>query len=142
MPRKTKAHRDEDNPYFDYIKSDGGRDAMVLNKTGIELVEKLASIQCTTHEIAAILNCNHDTLYTERNSKLFTEAYSKGKLVGKVNVRQKLAERMAKGSDSCIIFSCKAILGMSDRVTPAYENSSLEGLVKAIEEMKSEDDEE
>ena len=139
MPRKKRA---KDNPYFKYVKSGGGRDAMVLNDTGIELVTKLATLQCTVHEIAAILGVTPETLYTERNQELFSEAYTKGKLVGKVNIRQKLADRMGKGSDSCILFACKAILGMSDRTLPAYENSSLEGLVNAINGIKARDDDE
>lgn len=137
---RYRRHRKDDNPYFNYIKSDGGRDAMVLNETGLELVTKLASLQCTVEEIASVLNCARSTFSSERNIALFSDAYEKGKNVGKVQIRQKLHERMDKGSDSCIIFGCKAILGMSDSVVPAVDSSTLEGLVRAINKVK--DDEE
>jgi len=134
--RKYRRHRKDDNPYFKYEKSEGGRDAMVLNDTGLELVTKLASFQCTVDEIASVLDCARSTLSSDRNIVLFTDAYEKGKNVGKVKIRAKLHERMDKGSDSCIIFGCKAILGMSDSVVPAVDSSTLENLVRAIDKIK------
>ena len=141
MPSKPrgKRYREKDNPYFDYKKT-GGRHAMILNEDGLDLVTKLATIHCSIEEIAAFLNCDPTTLWSENNRNIFNTAYTRGKMLGNVKIRQKLADKVNKGSDKCIIFSCKAILGMSDTIPPSYESSALDGLVKAMDRIREDDE--
>ncbi len=141
--RKVKP-KSTDNKYFDYYRNPtgAGQNIMVLNEHGLDTVKKLSAFGTPITEICVFLGCDTKTVYTEYNREIFQEAYQNGKSLGNINLRRSLHERSTKGkSDACLIFSCKSILGLNDRQTPSYDESTLDGLVRALDGIKDDDDE-
>ena len=73
------------------------------------LVERLAMIQCTTKEIAAVCGCSVDTL-----DRRFADLIEKGKLSGKSSLRKKQYEVAMNGNVSMLIFLGKQMLDQKD----------------------------
>src|SRR5215472_3110294 len=76
----------------------------------LELVEKLAHIQCTQAEIASALNVSVDTL--QRN-KDFAAIYEKGMEGGRKSLRRMQFESANKGNVAMQIWLGKQYLGQS-----------------------------
>lgn len=76
------------------------------------LVERLAKIQCTVSEIAAIINIPISTLNTRED---FSIIYKKGVENGKMSLRR-LQFRLAQKSAAMAIFLGKQYLGQKDKV--------------------------
>jgi hypothetical protein len=82
-----------------------------LKEIDSELVKKLAGIHCTKKEIASIVGCHIDTLYTER----FTEVLQKGQDEGKMSLKRKMFEVAMQGNCTMLIWLSKQHLGMVDK---------------------------
>jgi len=75
-------------------------------------VERLASIQCTDQEIAAVLGVSVDTLARRKvNDPEFWEFLQRGKAKGRVALRRLQWQRAEAGSDVMLIFLSKQLLG-------------------------------
>jgi hypothetical protein len=89
-------------------KNKGGRPQLPID---LEVVRKLASIHCTKREIANVVGCHVDTLYTER----FTEVLQKGEDEGKMSLKRKMFEVAMQGNTAMLIWLSKQHLGMVDK---------------------------
>jgi hypothetical protein len=78
----------------------------------LDLVRKLAQIQCTHAEIAATLDLSVDTL--TRNED-FAEVYKRGADAGKKSLRRMQFESAAKGNATMQIWLGKQYLHQTDR---------------------------
>ena len=87
----------------------GGRPKKVID---YDLVEKLAHIQCTQQEIAAILKCSVDTL--QRNKK-FCGLYKKGMEEGRSSLRRLQWKAADEGDHTMMIWLGKQYLGQKDK---------------------------
>src|ERR1700681_1125040 len=106
----------------------------------LELVEKLAHIQCTYGEIASTLGVSVDTL--QRN-KDFAVVYKRGAEGGRKSLRRMQFESANKGNIAMQIFLGKQYLGQSDHVVnevrrlPSLRAMTTEELRQAIDEYMS-----
>lgn len=80
----------------------------------LELVERLAHIQCTHAEIAAALNVSVDTLWRNKN---FAEVYKRGSEGGRKSLRRMQFESANKGNVTMQIWLGKQYLCQSDHLT-------------------------
>jgi hypothetical protein len=80
----------------------------------LELVEKLAHIQCTHSEIASTLGVSVDTLTRNRH---FAETYKRGAEGGRKSLRRMQFESANKGNVTMMIWLGKQYLGQSDQHT-------------------------
>jgi hypothetical protein len=77
-----------------------------------ELVRRMASIQCTTPEIAAALGVSEDTI-----ERRFAGILKVGREHGKTSLRRHMWKAATeKGNITMMIWLSKNILGMTDRV--------------------------
>jgi len=77
----------------------------------LEMVEKLAHIQCTQTEIASTLGVSVDTLSRHKH---FAAVYKRGSEGGRKSLRRMQFESASKGSVAMQIFLGKNYLGQSD----------------------------
>ena len=103
----------------------------------LELVERLAHIQCTHAEIAATLGVSVDTL--QRN-KEFAVVYKKGAEGGRKSLRRMQFEAASKGNVVMQIWLGKQYLGQSDHLkSEVRQLPSLRDLTdKELEEFLAE----
>jgi|SRR5579863_3912447 len=80
----------------------------------LEMVERLAHIQCTHTEIASALGISVDTLTRHRQ---FAEVYKRGAEGGRKSLRRMQFESANKGNVVMQIWLGKQYLGQSDHVT-------------------------
>jgi uncharacterized protein YacL (UPF0231 family) len=76
-----------------------------------QLVEKLASIQCTITEIASVLEISHDTLQRDKH---FCVLYKKAIGQGKMSLRRKQMEIALKGNSTMLVWCGKQYLDQSE----------------------------
>ena len=76
------------------------------------LVEKLASIQCSKSEIAAIVGCSVDTL-----DRRFAEQMHKGREHGKMSLRRRQFDVANKGNATMLIWLGKQWLSQRDKTS-------------------------
>lgn len=76
-----------------------------------EQVTKLASIHCTTAEIAAVLGCSSDTL-----ERRFAAAIKKGRETGKASLRRLQWQTAQAGNAGMQIWLGKQLLGQRDKI--------------------------
>jgi hypothetical protein len=106
----------------------------------LELVEKLAHIQCTYPEIAATLGLSVDTLLRNKD---FAATYKRGAEGGRKSLRRMQFESANKGNIAMQIFLGKQYLGQSDHVVndvrrlPSLRDMTSEELRQAIDEYLS-----
>lgn len=74
-----------------------------------EQVRKLAAIQCTTAEMAAVLGCSSDTL-----ERRFAAIIKEGRETGKMSLKRKQYEIAMGGNTAMLIWLGKNILGQRD----------------------------
>lgn len=74
------------------------------------LVEKLASIHCTTPEIAAMCDCSEDTI-----ERRFAGILNKGRAKGRVSLRRLQWETAQKGNVGMQIWLGKQLLNQVDQ---------------------------
>jgi hypothetical protein len=80
----------------------------------LEMVERLASIQCTHSEIASALGLSVDTV---ARNLYFAEVYKRGAEGGRTSLRRMPFESANKGNVVMQIWLEKQYLGQSDRAT-------------------------
>lgn len=83
-----------------------------------EQIEKLASIQCTGEEIAAVMKVNYDTLnlrVKERFNESFSDWFKKASAQGKMSLRRWQFEGAQKGNVTLLIWLGKQYLGQADK---------------------------
>jgi hypothetical protein len=73
-------------------------------------VVKLAAINCSYAEMAAVLDCDEKTL-----SNRFSQAIKKGRETGKMSLKRKQYEVAMGGNVTMLIWLGKQMLGQSDR---------------------------
>lgn len=73
-------------------------------------VEKLAAIQCSYSEMAAVLDCNESTL-----TRRFAQAIKKGREMGRMSMKRKQYEVGMTGNVTMLIWLGKQHLGQSDK---------------------------
>lgn len=132
-PKPPKAG--EKSVYYDSLTT-GGRPRKVLNKQGIETIEKLAAMQCTDEEIASLVDMTVDTLLNENNKEAFSEAKKRGKEKGKASIRRLQYEAAQKGNTSMLIWLGKQYLGQKDQQDVMLSDSALTINVKPASEME------
>lgn len=98
-----------------------------------DLVEKLASIQCTMIEMAAIVGCSVDTL-----ERRFADTIKKGQEKGKMSLRRAMFQKANEGNATLMIWLSKQHLGMVDKVEHATdkENGFIIRVVDYVGEKK------
>lgn len=102
-----------------------------------EIVEKLASIQCTQEEIANFLGLSVRTLQRDEE---FCRLYKKGQENGKMSLRRTQFKIAEKGNASMAIFLGKQYLGQKDVIETdnRHEISKVEELLSKIEKEAKE----
>lgn len=79
-------------------------------------VEKLARIQCTDEEIAAVLGCSKSTVSEHKQSdEAFRTAIERGREIGKRSLRRAMWRHALKGDRTLMIWLSKQHLGMADK---------------------------
>ncbi len=81
--------------------------------------ERLCSIQCTLHEIAAFFDVDTNTIESrvrERYGKKFSEVFSEKKKLGHVSLRRKQYEKALDGNITMLIWLGKQYLAQVDKV--------------------------
>lgn len=100
----------------------------------MELAEKLASIQCTHEEIAAILGVSTKTL--QRN-KEFCLMYKKAREQGKSSLRRMQWKSASAGNVTMQIWLGKQYLQQRDQPQDEGNEAALKELVEAIRDAAS-----
>ena len=106
----------------------------------LELVEKLAHIQCTYAEIASTLGVSVDTLQRNKN---FAAVYKRGAEGGRKSLRRMQFESANKGNIAMQIWLGKQYLGQSDhtlaelRRLPSVNELSLNEFADLVKEYLS-----
>lgn len=87
-----------------------------------ELIGRLATIQCTISEIAAILGVSVDTL--EKNEKFYGVYYEK-KESGKMSLRRRQWDKALSGDSTSLIWLGKQYLGQSDKAEQTIKGETI-----------------
>jgi hypothetical protein len=98
-----------------------GRPPIQIN---MEMVETLASIQCTDEEIAAALRVSVDTIARRKQNPEFAEALAAGKALGRMSLRRLQWQAAKGGSVPMMIWLGKQMLGQRDRWDEPTENAT------------------
>lgn len=95
-----------------------------------DMVEKLASIQCTQEEIATFLNISVRTLQRDEE---FCRIYKKGIENGKMSLRR-MQYKLAEKNTAMAIFLGKQYLGQRDNIEVSNSNeiSKLDELLNEV----------
>lgn len=101
---------------IDLKKKKNGRPRKEID---MELVERLADIQCTEEEIASVLNCSVDTLARQPS---FAEVYKRGREMGKSSLRR-TQWKIAQNNATMAIWLGKQYLGQTDKVETVTDTS-------------------
>ena len=96
----------------------------------LELVEKLAHIQCTYPEIASTLGVSVDTLLRHKE---FTATFKRGAEGGRKSVRRMQFESANRGNVTMQIWLGKQYLGQSDHVVKEIRR------INSIEDLSDEE---
>ena len=84
--------------------------------TDFELFKRLAGVQCTIVEIAAVMGVSHDTIQrrmTERDE--WRQAYADAMLTGRASIRRQPFAALANGNITMMIWLGKQYLGQRDQ---------------------------
>src|SRR6202011_6244799 len=104
----------------------------------LELVEKLAHIQCTYPEIASTLGVSVDTLQRHKD---FAATYKRGAEGGRKSLRRMQFESANRGNIAMQIWRGKQYLGQSDHVVnevrrlPSFRDMTTEELRQVVEDF-------
>lgn len=82
-----------------------------LKKIDPDQVRRLAMINCSYAEIAAVVGCDQSLL-----TKRFSQVIRDGHEQGKSSLKRMMWEACTKGNTSMLIFLSKQMLGYSDKV--------------------------
>lgn len=89
-----------------------------LKKIDPDQVRRLAMINCTYPEIAAVVGCSPDTL-----ERRFAGVIKEGWEQGKSSLKRMMWEACTKGNTPMMIFLSKQMLGYSDKVEQKVDAS-------------------
>lgn len=95
-----------------------------------QYVGDLAALGHSKAEIARLLDIDPHTLDSR-----FSKEYAKGREVGKQKLRSKLVSLALGGNVTCLIFACKNLCGMSDKVS--QEISTPDGQPFVIDDART-----
>jgi len=116
-------------------KAKMGRPRKVLD---IELMEKLAYLNCTYEELASVANCSVDTIRREmRRNPTFSEAVLKGKAEGNISLKRQLRQMALNGNIAALIFDLKNSCGYSDKTTAQIDHNVSEDSGSLINKWKT-----
>jgi hypothetical protein len=115
------------------VKSVGGRPLKPIDE---KKVRKMASMGLSLEQIAAISECNIDTL-----SDRFSEVIKKGREVRNGRLmselfRRAMAGKSDSGSQTCLIFACKAWCGMYDRPPESNLAGNGDSILRYLAEVR------
>ncbi len=101
------------------------------SKIDPEVVKKLASINCSYAEIAAVIGCDASTL-TRRG---FTQVIQKGRDIGKSSLKRKMWDIAINGNVTMCIWLSKIMLGYKEenQFDPGKLLESLDSYIKKLE---------
>jgi hypothetical protein len=91
-------------------------------------VEKLAGIQCSYEEMAAVLDCSVKTL--QRN---YVQAIEKGRENGRASLKRKQFEMAMKGDRTMLVWLGKQYLSQTDKRDIQHD---IKGGVMVVDEQK------
>jgi hypothetical protein len=105
-------------------------------------VERLASIQCTDAEIAAVLDLSVDTLTRRKqDDPEFVQALETGKAKGRATLRRLQWQRATNGSDTMLIWLGKQALDQHDRhELTGKDGGAISYVIRAPTPVESVDD--
>jgi hypothetical protein len=87
-----------------------------------DIVEKLASIQCTDEEIAAVLGVHSDTIKRRKKIPEYAEVLSNGRAKGRASLRRLQWKAAESGNVTMQIFLGKNLLGQRDKFEEPTES--------------------
>lgn len=90
-----------------------------------EQVRKLAMINCSYAEIAAVVGCNESTL-----TRRFAQVIKEGREQGRSSLKRMMWEAAQKGNTAMLIFLSKQLLGYSDKV-----ETNMNAVVSAVPQL-------
>jgi hypothetical protein len=112
-----------------------GRPRKVLD---IELMEKLAYLNCTYEELASVANCSVDTIRREmKRNPTFSEAVLKGKAEGNISLKRQLRQMALNGNIAALIFDLKNSCGYSDKNTTQVNHNVTDDSEGLIDKWKT-----
>ena len=104
-----------------------------------QLVEDLATLQCTDEEIASALHVSVDTITRrKKDDPAFAEAYQRGKDQGKRSLRRLQWQSAQKGSYVMQIWLGKQYLNQKDRQHTEIEGVDVAGLIGRLGQLMGE----
>ena len=121
---------------FDKVRK-RGRQRLVLNELGKEIIEEIARYHLTEEEVAAVLGVSADTLKSIDNRATFSECKIKGEAYGKASLKRWQFERAKKGSDKMLIWLGKQYLGQKDKLDVAADAEQLDKLDEILNSMSA-----
>lgn len=142
MPKPTDGNGDTPPQSPVWVAKKGGPKEIEID---LELLERLALIQCSVQEMSLITGVSVDTL-----SRRYADFIQKHRANGKRSLKRKLFEMAMQGNIPALIFSLKNWCGMVDskaeitinetRTPEEVKLSAVEavkGIMQSIEEIKS-----
>ena len=99
-----------------------------------EQVMKLAAINCSYAEMAAVLDCDESTL-----TRRFAQAIQKGRENGKMSLKRKQFELAMSGNVTMLIWLGKQTLGQTDKMTMELSKVPTEALVEEARKRIADD---
>ena len=114
-----------------------GRQRLVLNELGKEIIEEIARYHLTEEEIAAVLGVSADTLKSIDNRVAFSECIIKGENRGKSDLKCAQFVRAEIGSDQMLTWLGKQYLGQKDRLDVAADAEQLDKLDEILNGMSA-----
>ena len=107
------------------VKKKVGRPKIILTEEQWTLAERMAQVQGTGEEIAAVLGINYDTLDARIKDKgyaNFSEWFAQKAAGGKISLRRRQF-KMSETSPAMAIWLGKQYLGQSDKMDSNVNNS-------------------
>lgn len=95
------------------------------------LIRRLAWIQCTNEEIAAVMQCSADTI--ENN---YSGVVKTGRLMGKASLRRKQWLAASQLNPALLIWLGKQLLGQRDKLTDSGDGESLDEMLIAMQRAR------
>lgn len=82
-------------------------------------VEKLAAINCSYAEAAAVLGCSPDTI-----QRRYAAVFKKGREHGRMSLKRKMWDHAMGGNTTMMIWLSKQMLGYTDKVEKVEERGN------------------
>src|SRR5690606_6388332 len=106
----------------------------------LALVEKLAGIQCTEEEIAAVLEIHPETFRRrKRQEPEIAEALERGRSKGRVSLRRAQWKAAEGGNSTMLVWLGKQYLGQRDE-PPIGEEGRGGAIAQLMERLREEED--